>query len=100
MAIESLKDLSSLSLTELYTVYVAIAKADHRWRIRAMYGDQARPQGHSEFRPLPMHHFAERFAAAEKIVGGDRSLRGRLARQAAAYKIDVDSELRRLRVAA
>lgn len=100
MAIESLRDLSKLSVTELYSVYVAIARADHRWRIQALYGDQARPAGHSEFRPLPMVHFLDRFAAAEKVPGGERSFRGRLARQAAAYRIDIDIELRQRRAAA
>jgi hypothetical protein len=97
MAIESLEDLSSLSVAELYSVYVAIARADHRWRIRALYGDQPRPAGHSEFRPLPMVHFEDRLRSAREIVGGEKSLRARLSRQAAAYKIDVHSELRCLK---
>ena len=94
MAIDSLEDLSSLSTAQLYAVYVAIARADHKWRIRALYGDQVRPAGHSEFRPLPMVHFEHRLTVAREIVGGEQSLRGRLARQAAAYQIDVQSELR------
>ena len=94
MAIQSLQDLSELSLSELYTVYLAIARADHKWRIRAMYGDQPRPIGHSVFRPLPMVHFEHRLDAAQGIVGGERSLRARLSRQAAAYRIDVPAELK------
>lgn len=94
MAIESLEDLSSLSISELYTVYVAIARADHHWRMRALYGDQPRPVGHSEFRPLPLVHFEDRLVGANEVVGGEQTLRGRLARQAAAYRIDVLSELR------
>ncbi len=93
MAIQSLQDLSGLSLSELYTVYLAIARADHQWRIRAMYGDQARPIGHSVFRPLPLAHFAQRLEAAQGIMGGEQSLRGRLSRQAAAYRIDIQAEL-------
>lgn len=94
MAIESLEDLSSLSIAELYAVYVAIARADHHWRMRALYGDQTRPAGHSEFRPLSMVHFENRLVTAREVVGGEASLRARLARQAAAYQIDVPSELR------
>ncbi len=93
MAIQSLQDLSNLSISELYTVYLGIARADHKWRVRAMYGDQPRPIGHSVFRPLPLVHFAQRLEAAQGIVGGERSLRSRLARQAAAYRIDIQAEL-------
>ncbi len=97
MAIHSLPDLTSLSINELYNVYLLIARADHHWRIAALYGKQPRPAGHSEFRPLPWEHFSERFAIAQSIVGGEMSLRNRLARQAAAYRIDIDTELRRYR---
>ena len=99
MAIDSLQDLSNLTIAELYGVYLAIAKADHRWRSRAMYGEETPPPGHSEFRPLSQSHFAERFAAAANIVGGEATFRARLARQAAAYRVDVQDELMRRRAA-
>ncbi len=60
MAIDSLADLSDLSFTELYAVYLAIARSDHQWRVRTMHGEQAPPCGHFEFRPLSEKHFSER----------------------------------------
>ena len=96
MPFESLHDLSTLSSDELYMVYLAIARADHQWRVRALYGDTAPPAGHNEFRPLSRELFSERLATAKTMVGGESVLRQRLSRQAAAYGVNVEAELSRL----
>ena len=93
MAIESLADLSDLSWEQLYAVYLAIAKNDHSWRLQTMYGDEPVPQGHAEFRPLSQLQFNERISRAQGIAGGESMLRVRLARQAAAYQVDVPGVL-------
>ena len=88
MAIEIQHDLSNLTVDELYVVYRAVAIADHQMRTEALYGDVKPPPGHYEHRPLPRADFGERFRAAERLVGGPANFRGRLARQAAAYRVD------------
>lgn len=100
MAIKSLPDLSGLSDSELYSVYLAVAEADHRWRHRAMYGSDVPPRGHSVFRPLPRADFNGRLKLARHLVGGEAAFRGRLGRQAAAYRIDLPQVLRSRRPAA
>lgn len=97
MAIDALTDLSDLSCTELYTVYLAIARSDHQWRLETMYGGQKPPQGRVEFRPLSEQQFRDRLSQAQAIAGGELMLRGRLARQAAAYDVDVPAELAQFR---
>jgi hypothetical protein len=99
MAIEGLNDLSSLSVRELYAVYRGIAESDLKWRLRTMYGDKS-PVGRAEFRPLPFELFHERFVAAQGLDRGESMLRERLSRQAAAYRVDVDSAIARLQQAA
>ena len=98
MPLDSLVDLSGLNGTELYAVYLAIARADHRWRVDTLHGDPARPM--SEFRPLTMEQFDARLAAAGTMAGGETMLRERLSRQAAAYGVDITLELSRVRSAA
>ncbi|MCG8648925.1 MAG: hypothetical protein MI861_03785 [Pirellulales bacterium] len=100
MPIDSLRDLSDLTLNELYSVYLAIALADHRWRIQTLHGDHTPPVGQAEFRPLSIEQFHARLEAAQRIVGGETMLRDRLARQAAAYHVDIDAQLDPLRQAA
>lgn len=100
MSINLLHDLSPLDANELYAVYLAIALADHHWRARAMYGDTKPPTGHSIFRPLSSNQFAARMSAAQRFAGGESLLRQRLSRQAAAYRVDVNAELLRIRQAA
>ena len=100
MAIEGLHDLSQLSVTELYAVYLGIAESDFNWRRKAMYGDTPPPQGHFKFRPLPFNLFQQRFLATHNTVGGEARLRQRLSRQAAAYRVDVESAVTRLQQAA
>lgn len=100
MAIESLTDLTGLSFAELYAVYLAIARSDHQWRVRTLYGDAEPPLGHVEFRPLSESQFNQRLEMARTIPGGETLLRCRLARQAAAYQVDVQAELRPERQAA
>ncbi len=100
MAIEGLQDLSQLTVVELYAVYVEIAKSDFKWRRKAMYGDTQPPPGHSEIRPLPFDLFHQRFLAAQTTVGGESRLRQRLSRQAAAYRVDVNSAVTRIQQAA
>ncbi len=100
MPIQSLRDLSEFNLDELYAVYLGIANADHQWRMRAMYGDAEAATGHSEFRPLSLQQFQQRLDAAQAVTCGETKLRQRLSRQAAAYEVDVDSQLFRNRQAA
>jgi hypothetical protein len=100
MPINPLHDLSALDSNELYATYRAIALADHRWRARAMYGDTIAPPGHCVFRPLSSEQFAARLSAAREFAGGESLLRQRLSRQAAAYRVDVNEELSRIRQAA
>ncbi len=95
MSISLLHDFSVLDLNELYAVYVAIARADHQWCARAMYGDTTPPFGHSIFRPLSQNQFTARLTAAQELAGGESLLRQRLSRQAAAYRVDVEAELSR-----
>lgn len=100
MPIDSLHDLTQFDSEELYAVYLAIARADHQWRVRTLYGDEGSPAGHAEFRPLTIEQFDQRVDAANRIVGGDAMLRQRLARQAAAYNVDIGEEIYRLHPAA
>lgn len=100
MAIEGLQDLSELTVLELYAVYVDVAESDLNWRRKAMYGDTRPPSGHSEFRPLPFDLFLQRFLAVQTTAGGEARLRQRLSRQAAAYRVDVDSAATRIQQAA
>ncbi len=93
MAIESLQDLSHLSSAELYEVYLPIAMADHRWRLRTLYGDGSPPTGHHAFRPLPYPQFEQRLLLAQTIDNGEQLLRRRLSRQAAAYEVDIQRVL-------
>lgn len=94
-------DLSKSTTEELYTVYLAIARADHEARSLALYGHQPPPQGHFVHRPLPRSEFDQRLRSAGTIPRGDALLRARLARQAAVYAIDVAAILdRRDRLAA
>ena len=91
MAIRGLRDLSNLSLGQLYAVYVGVAQADWNWRCRAAHGTAVPPPGRSGFRPLPFAVFEHRVQAARAMAHGDRTLRNRLARQAAAYRVDVEA---------
>lgn len=100
MAIEGLPDLSQLTVLELYAVYVDVAESDFDWRRKAMYGDTQPPPGHSEFRPIPFDLFHQRFLAAQNTVGDETRLRQRLSRQAAAYRVDVESAVTRIQQAA
>ncbi|MGB7325307.1 MAG: hypothetical protein WBD31_10590 [Rubripirellula sp.] len=88
-----LQDLSKLSVTQLYAVYLGIARADWKWRRTAVYGAAAPPPGHASFRPLTFDVFQERMATASSVLRGDESLRARLSRQAAAYRVDVDAAI-------
>lgn len=100
MAIPTRHDLSLLTVDELYAVYLAVARADHRMRTESLYGSSEPPRGHYEHRPLPPADFAERLRLAGRMAGGDAGFRGRIARQAAAYEIDIPAVLVRLRTAA
>ena len=100
MPLHSLQDLSDLNSSELYAVYLAIARADHKWRVQALYGDAGPPPEHLVFRPLSIEQFDERLVTAATMAAGQSMLRQRLARQAAAYGIDILEELSRIRQAA
>src|SRR6056297_825740 len=71
VAIRGLRDLSNLSLGQLYAVYVGVAKADWNWRRRAAHGSVEPPPGHSGFRPLPFAVFEHRVQAAQTLAHGD-----------------------------
>lgn len=100
MAINGLKDLSRLNVGQLYAVYLGIARADWMWRRVAVYGVAEPPPGHASFRPLPFHVFEQRMTSAASVLRGDETLRRRLARQAAAYGVDVDAAIAGLSQAA
>ena len=100
MAIEGLQDLSLLTVEELYAVYVDVAASDSDWRRKTMYGDTQPPPGHSEIRPLPFDLFHQRFLVAQGTAGGEARIRQRLSRQAAAYRVDVESAVTRIQQAA
>jgi hypothetical protein len=72
----------------LYRIYLEIAAKDHRCRIQALYGQQAPPAGHTPYRPLPIHHFVDRFDSAKTMPGGELIFRRQLARLAKVYKVD------------
>lgn len=91
VAINGLKDLSNLSVAQLYSVYLGVAHADWMWRRSAAYGVAEPPTGHATFRPLAFGVFEQRVAVANSQFPGDDSLRARLARQAAAYRVDIDA---------
>jgi len=72
----------------LYRVYLEIAAKDHRCRVQALYGNQAPPPGHTPFRPLPFHQFADRLASSSIIPQGETLFRSQLARLAGVYGVD------------
>ncbi len=99
MAFTGLQDLSGYSVKQLYDVYMAVAEADWKWRRTAVYGATEPPPGHAMFRPLSFDVFAQRIETAGTMEDGDASLRDRLARQAAAYRVDVVASARTARAA-
>ncbi|TWU58446.1 hypothetical protein Poly51_12240 [Rubripirellula tenax] len=93
MAINGLQDLSKLSIAQMYAVYLSIARADWMWRRAAVYGVAEPPPGHAAFRPLAYEVFEQRMNLASTVFRGDQSLRDRLSRQAAAYRVDVQAAI-------
>ncbi len=89
MAIGPLPDVSSFSVDQLYDLYFALAEKDHAFRLQSLYGSVAPPPGHCTFRPLSRKGFTQRVLHYDSLEGGriGRSLRQRLARQAAAYGV-------------
>lgn len=73
---------------DLYRIYLAIAAKDHRCRIQALYGKQTPPTGHTPYRPLPIHHFTDRFDSAQSVPNGETIFRRQLARLARVYGVD------------
>lgn len=102
MAIGPLMDVSSFTIDEIYDLYYAIAEKDHAFRLQSLYGADAPPVGHCMFRPLGRESFTQRIRHYDSIDGGQigRSLRNRLARQAAAYGVEYKSTQAELRRAA
>lgn len=102
MAIGPLMDVSSLTIDEIYDLYYAIAEKDHAFRLRSLYGVDAPPAGHCVFRPLCRDSFTHRVRHYDSLDGGQigRSLRERLARQAAAYGVEYEPAEQELRRAA
>ena len=89
-----------LGLDDLYALYLEVARRDHAWRIRALYGEVAPPEGHTPLRLLSMLHFRERYEAALRVPGGHTVFEAQMLRRARAYGIDVRSALSSLRRAA
>jgi len=89
VAIGPFMDVSTLTVDQLYDLYFAIAEKDHAFRLLAIYGAVAPPDGHCEFRPLTRDTFTQRVLSYDSMEGGQvgRSLRQRLARQATAYGV-------------
>jgi len=100
MAIGPLQNLAGLTSDELYSVYVAIAQADHAHRLRALYGNESPPDGHAPLRMISASRFAGRWSLAGRMLGGEEQFLARLSRQAAAYGVDVAAEIARRRQAA
>lgn len=86
-------DVSSFTIDEIYDLYYAIAEKDHAFRMQSLYGAASPPVGHCEFRPLCRESFTQRIRHYDTLDGGQigRSLRDRLARQAAAYGVEYQS---------
>lgn len=84
---ETIEPLSG-SPEVLYRIYLEIAAKDHRCRIQALYGNHAPPTGHTPYRPLPIHHFVDRFELAKSMPDGELIFRKQLARLAKVYGVD------------
>ncbi|TWU19703.1 hypothetical protein [Allorhodopirellula heiligendammensis] len=95
-------DVSSFTIDEIYDLYYAIAEKDHAFRLQSLYGNEAPPVGHCEFRPLCRESFKRRIDHYDALDQGQigRSLRERLARQAAAYGVEYQVARKSLRRAA
>ena len=91
---DSLEPLSG-SAKVLYSVYLEIAKRDHRLRVQALYGKQNPPPGHTPLRPLPLEHFVQRLQSAQAVPGGEDAFRRQLARWAKVYSVDCISVVSR-----
>lgn len=78
-----------LSETELYLVYLEVARRDHQWRIQALYGQRERPASHTPFRPLDQATFAERRQAVKHLPEGLERFQQQLLRRAHSYRVDV-----------
>ncbi|MCM2371991.1 hypothetical protein [Aporhodopirellula aestuarii] len=91
MAIGPLVDVTSFTVDQLYDLYYAVAEKDHAFRLQSLYGEVPPPVGHCVFRPLSREGFTQRVLHYDSLDGGQigRSLRNRLARQAAAYGVKV-----------
>jgi hypothetical protein len=95
MPIQLRHDLSDLTAEQLFKIYLAIADADRRWRIRSSHGDQQPADRCCDWSPLRREQFLQRVEQSRLVAQGEQMLRQRLARQAATYRVDVESVLRR-----
>ncbi len=82
-----------LSEDQLYSVYLEVARRDHDWRIRALYGDQQRPVSHTPFRPLCQNVFHQRRRAAYQVPQGAERFQQQLLRRAYYYRVDVSQAI-------
>ncbi|QEG38476.1 hypothetical protein [Roseimaritima ulvae] len=82
-----------LSETELYMVYLEVARRDHDWRIRALYGEKQRPASHTPFRPLSESVFQQRRQAVANLLQGPLRFQQQLLRRAHYYRVDVQQLL-------
>src|SRR6056297_676610 len=100
MPIGPTQSLVGLTIHELYSVYVAVTRADHRHRMTARYGTQGPPNGHATLRQLTPKHFEDLLTMARRLAGGEQEFLGGLSRQASAYGVDVPAEIAKQRRAA
>ncbi|TWT65507.1 hypothetical protein [Crateriforma conspicua] len=100
MAIGPLQNLNGLNCGDLYSVYAAIARADHGHRLIAMFGDEKPPRGHWPLRLLSVDAFTRRWDSADSVPGGRDAFARGLSRRAAVYGIDVNAVIARKRTAA
>jgi len=74
---------------ELYAVYLEVARRDHAWRRRALYGEHTPPESHSPFRPLSETLFQQRRHAACLAPQGALRFQQQLLRRAHYYQVDL-----------
>lgn len=89
MALQDNTGMSLYSRTELYAIYLEVARRDHQWRRQAMYGAEQPPEGHAPFRPLNEALFSERRDAALRVPEGAERFQLQLLRRARFYHVNV-----------
>ncbi|MEM9365469.1 MAG: hypothetical protein AAGD07_05695 [Planctomycetota bacterium] len=91
MAFGPLPDLIDAPVERLYEVYLQTMERDHAFRLQAIYGDQPVPEGFHELHPMSLDDFVKRVRNHESAPQYATGLRRQIARQAAAYGVDVNA---------